>query len=67
MEHIPGEPMDKFIFKNHNLNENLIQLFTKQIVSAIAYMHSKFVMHRFKDHIKLWHFLILFLKGYKKL
>ncbi|CAF0873983.1 unnamed protein product [Brachionus calyciflorus] len=46
MEHIPGEPMDKFIYKNRSLNESLIQLFTKQIVSAIAYMHSKFVMHR---------------------
>lgn len=47
MEQIPGEPLDKFIYYNGKLAEALIQLYTKQIVSAIAYMHSKFVMHRY--------------------
>ena len=46
MEHIPGEPLDKFIFKYGGLNESQIQLYTKQIVNAIDYMHSKLVMHR---------------------
>ena len=46
MEHIVGEPLDKFIYRNRTLNENTIQLFTKQTVEAIKYMHSKFVMHR---------------------
>ena len=46
MEHIPGVPLDKYIYKCGKLKEPTIQLYTKQIVSAIAYMHSKFVMHR---------------------
>ena len=46
MEHIPGVPLDKYIYKNGKLKEHTIQLYTKQIVDAIAYMHSKFVMHR---------------------
>lgn len=46
MEHIPGIPLDKYIYKNGKLKEPTIQLYTKQIVQAIAYMHSKFVMHR---------------------
>lgn len=47
MEHIPGIPLDKYIYKNGKLKEPTIQLYTKQIVQAIAYMHSKFVMHRY--------------------
>lgn len=46
MEHIPGIPLDKYIYKNGKLKEPTIQIYTKQIVQAIAYMHSKFVMHR---------------------
>ena len=46
MEHIPGEPLDKYIFMYGSLNESQIKLYMKQIVSAIDYMHSKLVMHR---------------------
>ena len=47
MEHIPGEPLDKYIFRCRTLDEPTIKLFTKQTVEAIDYMHSKFVMHRY--------------------
>lgn len=46
MEHISGEPLDKFIFAKGTLSESYIQLYTKQILNAIDYMHSKLVMHR---------------------
>ena len=38
MEHIPGEPLDKYIYKNRKLTEPMIQLITRQTVDAIEYM-----------------------------
>ena len=47
MEYIPGEPLDKHILNNRKLNEQTVKLYTKQVVDAVSYMHSKFVIHRY--------------------
>jgi hypothetical protein len=60
MEHIPGEPLDKFIYKYKKLNEPTIQLYTKQIVDAIDYMHSKLVMHRYEVVAQVYFFIFQF-------
>ena len=47
MEYIVGDTLNKFIKTEVYLKESVIKNFTKQLVDAISYMHSKFVMHRF--------------------
>ncbi len=46
MEYIVGDTLDNIIRSYRSLNEATIQSFTKQMVDALAYMHSQFVMHR---------------------
>lgn len=46
MEHLSGIRLDKFIRHNQNLNETIVQSFSKQLIDALAYMHLKLIMHR---------------------
>lgn len=46
MEYLPGETLDKYIYKNKQLSEKTIKIFTRQTVDAVSYIHSKLVMHR---------------------
>lgn len=46
LEHVAGEPLDKYVHRNKRLNEKTIKLFIRQTVDAVSYMHSKLVMHR---------------------
>lgn len=47
MEYVNGERLDKLIRRYRFLNETIVQLFTRQLVDAVAYMHSKYIMHRY--------------------
>lgn len=47
MEYIPGETLDKIIRCYRSLSESTIQLYMKQIMDAVFYMHSNYVMHRY--------------------
>ena len=67
MEHIPGEPLDKHIYKNRKLTEDTIQLITRQTVDDIEFMHSKLVMHRQgESHLKKYIWQVSETKGPKK-
>ena len=46
MEHIPGENLNQIIKKNAYLPEVLIQIYAKQILMAITYLHYKNIIHR---------------------
>ena len=46
MEYIVGDTLDNVIRRYRSLNEGIIQSYSKQMVDALAYMHSRFVMHR---------------------
>lgn len=47
MEYIDGTNLDILIKRNKGMEENLIRIYTKQILNAISYIHSKNIIHRY--------------------
>ncbi len=45
LEYVPGGSLER-IYKTYPMNENLIQIYTKQILEGIEYLHANNVIHR---------------------
>jgi serine/threonine protein kinase len=45
LEYVPGGSLER-IYKTYPMNENLIQIYTKQILEGIEYLHAHNVIHR---------------------
>jgi serine/threonine protein kinase len=46
MENINGVLLEKFIIEQQRLGETKMKKYIAQLVDAVAYMHSKFYIHR---------------------
>jgi serine/threonine protein kinase len=45
LEFVPGGSLER-IYKTYPMNENLIRVYTKQILEGIEYLHANNVIHR---------------------
>ena len=46
MEYVEGDPLDVFLYKKRKLSNEETERIIKQIAAALAYLHSKDILHR---------------------
>ena len=56
---IGGNTIASLLEKYGKFNENLIRVYTKQIVEGLEYLHIRNTVHRGKLHLSLIHIILL--------